>query len=90
MCKKKKKKKKENSNNQKHTHTLITDQVPVVSPWAKDSFHSSCSYNEFCRYIECRYKVGWLYFKYNVTDRTWRTLGASDNVMQFLLHSASL
>ena len=33
----------------------------TVTFWAELSWHSNCHYNEFCRYIECRYKEGWLY-----------------------------
>ena len=33
----------------------------IVTSWAKVLWHSNCHYNEFCRYIECRYKEGCLY-----------------------------
>ena len=32
-----------------------------ASSWAKESVHSNCRCNEFCRYIECRHKEVWLY-----------------------------
>ena len=33
----------------------------IVTSEAKVSWQSDCYYNEFCRYIECRYKEGCLY-----------------------------
>ena len=43
---------------------VMYDFSLTVSYWGKFLWHSNCHYNEFCRYIECRYKEGWLYSGY--------------------------